>query len=79
MTAEALSNVHRHTAARTARVSLDFAHNNLVLSVENDVSADTEPVEFHPVSIFERAQALGGRTEVSWPGGRTIVRVEVPL
>jgi signal transduction histidine kinase len=79
MTAEALSNVHRHTRARNARVSLDLEENNLILSVENEVSAGTDPVPFNPVSICERAAALGGRTAVSWPGNRTIVRVEVPL
>ena len=79
MTAEALSNVHRHTSARNARVSLDLTANNLVLCVENEVAVDADPVEFNPVSICERAEALGGRTEVKWPLGRTVVRVEVPL
>lgn len=79
MTAEALSNVHRHTSARNARVCLDLKENNLILSVENEVEAGTDPVPFSPSSICERAAALGGRTEVRWPGNRTIVRVEVPL
>jgi hypothetical protein len=34
---------------------------------------------FTPVSIFERAEALGARTEVVTQAGRTRVRVVVPL
>jgi signal transduction histidine kinase len=79
MTAEALSNVHRHTSARNAKVSLDLEQNNLVLRVENEVAPEVHPVDFNPTSICERAEALGGRAEVTWPAGRTVVRVEVPL
>jgi signal transduction histidine kinase len=78
MTAEALSNVHRHTDSRSAQVRLTLSDKVLELSVENDASA-VSPVPFSPLSIFERAEALGGRTEILWPAGKTQVRVEVPL
>lgn len=79
MTAEALSNVHRHTTAQHARVTLDLRDNNLVLQVENETDEDATPAKFRPVSISERADALGGRSEVSLAEDRTVVKVEVPL
>lgn len=78
MTAEALSNIHRHTDSRHARVSLMLVDNNLQLTVENDASKQS-PARFTPASIFERAEALGARTEVVSQDGKTRVRVEVPL
>jgi signal transduction histidine kinase len=79
MTAEALSNIHRHTQSRSAQVSLNLQSNNLVLQIENESEPDAEPVRFSPASISERADALGGTTEVFWRHGRTILKVEVPL
>ena len=78
MTAEALSNVHRHTQSRHAEVRLNLADRSLELCVENDAGAE-QGIPFKPLSIFERAEALGGRMEVLWPRGKTMVRVEVPL
>jgi signal transduction histidine kinase len=78
MTAEALSNVHRHTESRNARVRLGIIENSLELTVENDTNGNL-PARFTPISIFERAEALGARTEVVCQHGKTIVRVEVPL
>ena len=77
MTTEALSNIHRHTEARVADVRLSMSDNRLELSIEND-SSET-PRAFRPSSIVERADALGARTEILWPAGKTLVRVEVPL
>jgi signal transduction histidine kinase len=78
MTAEALSNVHRHTESRRARIRLQVVDSSLELSVENDVNG-AAPSRFTPLSIFERAEALGARTEVLSKNGKTVVRVEVPL
>jgi signal transduction histidine kinase len=78
MTAEALSNIHRHTNSRIARVCLMLVNNSLELTVENDAS-EKPPDRFTPVSIFERAAAMGARTEVVSQDGKTRVRVEVPL
>jgi len=77
MTTEALSNIHRHTEARVADVRLSMSDNRVELSIENE-SGET-PRAFRPSSIVERADALGARTEILWPAGKTLVRVEVPL
>ena len=79
MAAEALSNVHRHTQARSARVSLSLEGNVIQLQVENDRGQGADPAQFTPGSISDRAEALGGRTEVLLEEGRTVLRVEVPL
>lgn len=79
MTTEALSNIHRHTQSRSAQIKLNLHSNNLVLQVENETDTDVEPARFSPASISERADALGGTTEVFWLQGRTILKVEVPL
>ena len=78
MTTEALSNIHRHTQSRNALVRLALVDNNLELSVENDTTGES-PASFKPLSIFERAEALGARTEILSLRGKTQVRVEVPL
>jgi len=79
MAAEALSNVHRHTRARSARVALNLEGNVIKLQVENDRGNDVDRVQFTPGSISDRAEALGGKTEVSLEEDRTVLRVEVPL
>jgi signal transduction histidine kinase len=79
MAAEALSNVHRHTHARSARVVLNLDGNIFQLQVENDRRIEEEPGEFTPGSISDRAEALGGRTEVLLEDDRTVLRVDVPL
>lgn len=79
MAAEALSNVHRHTQARSARVGLCLAGNAICLQVENELTGDIQPPHFSPGSITDRAEALGGNTEVLSAEGRTVLRVEVPL
>jgi len=78
MTAEALSNVHRHTASRNAKVQLRIVDGSLELRVENDINGEA-PAPFTPISIFERAEALGARTEIACSNGKTLVTVEVPL
>jgi len=79
MAAEALSNVHRHTQARSARVTLSLSEGAIQLQVENDWNGDSEVSRFTPGSISDRAEALGGRAEVQLEEGRTILRVQVPL
>jgi signal transduction histidine kinase len=79
MAAEALSNVHRHTHARSARVALSLEGNAVRLQVENELAGADEPARFTPGSISDRAEALGGTTEVRSEKGRTVLRVEVPL
>src|SRR5688572_2924569 len=79
MAAEALSNVHRHTQARSAVVALNLDAHVIQLQVENDSSVGQGRVSFTPGSISDRAEALGGRTQVLLEEDRTILRVEVPL
>lgn len=79
MAAEALSNVHRHTQARSARVALNLDGNVIQLQVENDSAVGQDRVPFTPGSISDRANALGGRTQVVLEDDRTVLRVEVPL
>jgi signal transduction histidine kinase len=79
MAAEALSNVHRHTSSRSARISLNLTGSMVRLQVENELGKGVAPVRFKPGSISDRAEALGGRTEVSWADGRTILSVDIPL
>jgi signal transduction histidine kinase len=79
MAAEALSNVHRHTQARSARVALNLDGNVIQLQVENDRAAGQDRVPFTPGSISDRAEALGGRTRVLLEDDRTVLRVDVPL
>jgi signal transduction histidine kinase len=79
MAAEALSNVHRHTQARSARVCLSLTGNVVRLQVENELIGDLKPPNFSPGSITDRAEALGGTTKVLAADDRTVLRVEVPL
>jgi signal transduction histidine kinase len=79
MAAEALSNVHRHTDARSASVTLNMDRGSIVLQVENERNGNPGPAEFMPQSISGRADTLGGKTDVLVQDGRTILRVEVPL
>jgi signal transduction histidine kinase len=80
---EALSNVSRHAAAATCRVSLYLAEDGGVLEVDDDGRG------FDPAkdggkgqglrNLRERARALGGRAEIdSAPGSGTTVRVTIP-
>jgi signal transduction histidine kinase len=79
MAAEALSNVHRHTDARSAAVTLNLGRGAIQLEVENERFGPPGPAPFMPQSISERAETLGGRTDVVFEEGRTVLRVEVPL
>lgn len=75
---EGLSNVLRHTSAKTAFVRLRQEDAALLLEIGNE-SGEPAPPEFMPRSIHERAHALGGRTTVERrPDGYTVVRVALP-
>ena len=79
MVTEALSNVRRHTRANWVVVYLESIDNKLTLRCENDDFGEPWPRHFRPGSIADRAEALGGRTEISSENGSTTVLVEVPL
>jgi len=79
---EGLSNVRKHTAATTSKITLERAGTSLQFCIENDdARADDKPcVAFIPSSIRERAEELGGQVRVEQGHeGRTVVKVEIPL
>jgi signal transduction histidine kinase len=80
---EALSNVSRHAAAATCRVSLRQEEAGVVLEVDDDgrgFDPDRVTGEGHGLpNLHQRAAALGGRAEISSvPGQGTTVRVTIP-
>jgi PAS domain S-box-containing protein len=84
LTREALSNVGRHAAARTCRISLRPAPGTAVLEIEDD-GRGFLPRSDHGAgwglrNLEERAGAIGGALEIaSVPGEGTTVRLTIPL
>ncbi|WP_217569770.1 sensor histidine kinase [Streptomyces sp. GbtcB7] len=85
---EALTNVTKHAAAKTARVRLAYSHDRLTLTVADDggtlrSAPPTPPVPgggFGLVGMRERAQSVGGRLRAGpRPGGGFEVSAELPL
>ncbi|MGB4482378.1 MAG: sensor histidine kinase [bacterium] len=86
---EALHNVSKHARAASARVTLTYSQEQLLLSVRDDGRGfDLREVErggragghFGLISMRERAELLGGRFEVkSAPGQGTRITVAVPI
>jgi signal transduction histidine kinase len=85
---EALTNVTKHAATKTARVRLAYSHDRLTLTVTDDggtvrSAPPTPPVPgggFGLVGMRERAQSVGGRLRAGpRPGGGFEVRAELPL
>lgn len=75
---EGLSNIRRHTQARTGEIELRCDGQSLGLCISNEAAA--AGIDFAPRSISQRAQALGGKTEVRAEAGqRTAVHVTIPL
>jgi signal transduction histidine kinase len=75
---EGLSNIRRHTQARSAEVRIDCKDGWLGICIANEAPAGVRP--FTPRSITERARALGGRALVcTQVDGRTDVRVRLPV
>lgn len=79
---EALTNVARHSGARTCRVVLAGLPDTLLVEVGDDgrgIDPDV-PAGVGLRSVRERADELGGRTEVVCPpGGGTTVRAWLPV
>jgi signal transduction histidine kinase len=79
---EGLSNIRRHTRARSARIDAGVCDGSLTLRFSNDAGPDETPdaAPFHPRSLSERAAELGGRVAVERaPCGKTIVSVQIPV
>jgi signal transduction histidine kinase len=80
---EALSNVGRHAAATTCRVSVRREGSSAVLEIDDDgrgFDRDSISSGLGMGNLAERAEAIGGTLEVeSHPGRGTTVRVTVPV
>jgi signal transduction histidine kinase len=80
---EALSNVGRHAAATTCRVSLRRDGSSAVIEVDDDgrgFDRESTLTGLGMGNLAERAAAIGGILEVdSEPGRGTTIRVTVPL
>lgn len=79
--AEGLSNVLRHTATKSAFVTILCENSHLLLKIGNDAEpGENGTKKFMPRSINERVQMLGGRAFVEQrPGGQTVVHVTIPM
>jgi signal transduction histidine kinase len=78
---EGISNILRHTNAKSAYVSLACADGrlNLVIGNEGDASQGRPLRPFTPKSISERAASLNGHTQVEIDAkGNTVVSVSLP-
>jgi len=78
MTAEALSNIRRHTTSLHAAVVVERVEDRIEFRVENDAT-EGEAQPFNPKSLGEHAEALGGKLEIRRSPGKTAVAVIVPL
>ncbi|HXM58032.1 MAG TPA: PAS domain S-box protein [Candidatus Dormibacteraeota bacterium] len=81
---EALSNVGRHAAATTCRLTLRLDGREAVLQIEDDgrgfVPDERRDIGWGLRNLAERAQRLGGSLEISSvPGEGTSVSLRVPL
>lgn len=78
--AEGLSNIRRHTQARRAWISLTTAGGLLILSIRNEKDPQAPDVpDFVPISLSERAAALGGSVKLDRDSSYTSVTVSVPI
>jgi signal transduction histidine kinase len=80
---EALTNVARHSQAKTAKVSLMVRNHNVELAVVDDgvgMERSTQPRGFGLIGIRERVAMLAGRLDIdSRPGVGTTLRASLPL
>lgn len=76
---EGLSNIRRHTEAKSAAVRLRQESGKLVLEIENANDGANAKEGFVPKSIAGRAKALGGRAFTKTSDICTKVTVEIPL
>jgi len=77
---EGLTNVRKHAQASQAKITLDYRHEAVRLTVQDDgVGAAQTGSGFGLLGVQERAQLLGGRVEVGTaPGQGFTLDVEVP-
>jgi len=76
--AEGVSNICKHTRARSARVALAEDDGQLAIDIANPAGEGAAPAPFVPKSIAGRVRALGGTLAVDTADGRTLLRIRVP-
>lgn len=76
---EAVSNVCKHTSAKSARVRLAEEDGQIAIDVVNPHDGDGRPAPFRPASIAERVQELGGTLDVDTAAHDTRLRIRVPV
>jgi signal transduction histidine kinase len=84
VTQEALTNVVKHAAAKTVRITLAWRERSVVLAIEDDgrglSGARTRDGGFGLVGMRERVASLNGSLEIeSTRGSGTRIAVEIPL
>jgi len=77
--AEGVSNICKHTRARTARILLAQAGGQLVIDISNPADGRASQDAFAPRSIAGRVGALGGTLTVDAGATQTVLRVRVPI
>lgn len=75
---EGVSNICKHTRARTAHIRFHGDARQLAIDIANPLEADAAPSAFVPKSIAERVRALGGILTIETSGGQTWLRIRVP-
>jgi len=76
---EGVSNICKHTRARTARVRLAREDGQLVIDISNPAGERAVQGAFAPRSIAGRVAALGGTLAVDAGAAQTMLRVRVPI
>ena len=76
---EGISNVCKHTHARSAHVRMAQDGGHLAIDIANPADGAAPCAPFLPVSLAERVYALGGRLAVEPSAGQTVIRVRMPL
>lgn len=77
---EALTNVRKHSRARTATVTLEYGTDNVCLNVHDDGVGAAELTEgFGLIGIQERVQSLGGEVKIATAADQGFtLEVELP-
>ncbi|MER5952009.1 sensor histidine kinase [Streptomyces sp. NPDC001904] len=76
---EAMTNIAKHSGARTAAVRGRYHSDLLVLDIKDDGRGGLDPTGSGVTGLADRVTALDGRMRVSSPsGGPTLLHVEVP-
>ncbi|QBE62206.1 sensor histidine kinase [Pseudoduganella lutea] len=76
---EGISNICKHTHARTAHVQMSEEAGHLAIDIVNPADGGTPCAPFLPVSLAERVFSLGGQLAVEPSPGETVIRVRMPL